>query len=90
MSEAKKALSIDLKPVKSSQIRSIGYDEASKTLAIQFNSGHVYHYDKVPKEVYDGFGKAESIGKYFGKHVKAGGFAFKKHGEKLSSDTAAS
>lgn len=60
-----------LKEVKSSLIHSMGYDAASKTLAIRFqNSALVYHYADVPAETADALIKAESIGKVFGSLVR--------------------
>lgn len=58
-------------PVKSSNIKTIGYDEATKTLEIEFTNSGVYQYKGVPKEIYEGFDKAESIGKYFYANVKS-------------------
>ena len=64
-----------LTPVTSSQIQAIGYDDATKTLAVQFKSkggaGAVYHYENVGPDVYHAFSKAESIGKFFATHIKA-------------------
>ena len=63
---------IALSPVKSSQIESIGYDPATKTLACKFSrgAGHVYHYHDVTPEMHAKFLAAESIGKFFGQHIK--------------------
>lgn len=63
---------IQLHFVESSQVQGIGYDESTKTLAVQFTrgSGAIYHYPNVSKETYDAFKNAESIGKYFGQHIK--------------------
>ena len=38
------------KPVRSSNISSIGYDSESKTLEIEFHSGGVYQYFNVPEK----------------------------------------
>ncbi len=64
---------ITLHPVKSSQVKSVGYDHGTNTLAVQFSrgAGAVYHYPSVTKEQYEAFIKAESIGVHFGKHIKA-------------------
>lgn len=71
---------IPLTPVTSSQIEAVGYDEASKTLAVQFKKGSVYHYANVPAEIYQSFSKAESLGRFFGTNIKAhpDRFPFKK------------
>jgi hypothetical protein len=70
-STAPKALKIALSAVKSSQIQSIGYDAASKTLAVKFARGDdVYHYPDFEAADFDKFKGAESIGKHFGAHIK--------------------
>lgn len=70
-------LAINMAPVESSQIASIGYDQATKTLAILFaRGGSLYQYPDVEPEVHAAFIAAESVGKYFGAHLKA--LSFKK------------
>lgn len=52
-------------PVESSNLRSVGYDEATQTLEIEFHRGGVYQYYDVPSEVYQELLRAPSLGKYF-------------------------
>jgi hypothetical protein len=65
---------ITMHPVKSSQIAEIGHDVETETLAIRFTSrsgpGSVYHYANFTTENFAAFKSAESIGSYFGKHIK--------------------
>lgn len=62
---------INLMPCESSQIKGYGYDAASRTLAIQFRSnGATYHYSDVPPELVEDMKKAESVGSFFGKHIR--------------------
>lgn len=70
---------IDLQPVESSQVKAIGYDAATHTLAVQFTrgAGAVYHYPDVTPELHAAFVSSESIGTFFGKHIKP--LAFKKY-----------
>jgi len=56
--------------VSSSNLRSVGYDEATQTLEIEFHSGGVYQYSSVPRSVYEGLMGASSHGKYFHAHIK--------------------
>lgn len=67
-------MNIPLQGVNSSQIASVGYDSPSETLAIQFHTGVergiVYHYTPVPSGMYHSLIGAESIGKFFGSHIK--------------------
>ncbi len=57
-------------PVDSSNIASVGYDDSTNTLEIEFNSGHLYQYFDVPKNIYDELLIADSVGKYFYNHIK--------------------
>lgn len=57
--------------VSSSQIRSIGHDETTNTLEVEFASnGAVYQYENVPREVYVSLIGAGSVGSYFNANVK--------------------
>lgn len=76
--KTEQTLDIALTPVQSSQIAAIGYHEGTGTLRVKFNgSGSEYDYTGVSAETHKALGKAESIGKFFGAHVK-GKFDFKK------------
>lgn len=70
---------IALTPVESNQIDSIGYDEATQTLAVQFKRGAraIYHYPGVTAKQWADFQAAESKGTHFGQHFKA--LAFEKY-----------
>lgn len=70
---------IPMVPVGSSQVKAIGYDAATKTLAVTFahGLGSIYHYPDVEPETHAAFVGAESIGSYFGKHIK--NLPFKKY-----------
>ena len=57
-------------PVESSNISSIGYDEGSSTVEIEFHNGTVYQYFDVPESVYKGIMEAGSKGQYFAQHIK--------------------
>ena len=61
------------KTVESSQIKAVGYDENALILEIEFKSGSVYQYDRVPASVAACMmdaGAVESVGTYFGANVK--------------------
>jgi hypothetical protein len=59
------------KSVISSDIRSIGYDDETRILEIEFHSGGIYQYYSVPRVVYEGLMNASSHGKYFHAHIKS-------------------
>lgn len=56
--------------VESSIIRSVGYDEQKETLEVEFNSGSIYDYDKVPRQEYEEMMSAPSHGAYFNTHIR--------------------
>lgn len=56
--------------VNSSNLKSVGYDETSQILEIEFLHGGIYQYFDVPKSEYNGLMKADSHGKYFVAHIK--------------------
>ena len=56
-------------PVSSSNLRSVGYEESSQTLFIQFHNG-LYSYAGVPQNIYEGLMNAPSKGKYLHAYIK--------------------
>jgi hypothetical protein len=68
---------IERQKVTSSDIASIGYDDASGTLEIEFHATSVYRYFSVPKDIYEGLLATPSPGKYFLQHIK-GRYAWEK------------
>lgn len=64
-------IAIALHPVESSQIKAVGYDEETKTLAVTFNFGKaLYQYPDVAPATYEAFRTSDSAGKFFGQHIK--------------------
>ncbi len=70
-----KKIDVKLTPCESSQIESFGYCPDSKTLAVKFKSGGLYHYANVPADVHEQMKAAESVGSFLHKNVK-GKFEF--------------
>lgn len=70
---------IQLNEVESNQVDAIGYDPETKTLAVRFKRGPgaLYHYADVSPETHAAFVFADSIGTYFGQHIKP--LPFKKY-----------
>lgn len=56
--------------VVSSNINSIGYDEKTLTLHVEFSNGAIYQYHDVPKEIYEKLLASASIGKYLYQNIK--------------------
>lgn len=70
---------MDMKPVESSLITAVGYDEATEILRIEFKSGGTYDYMMVPTHVYEDMMASESIGKFFLRRIKGNSdFPFEK------------
>jgi len=66
---------IALTPVTSNQVKAIGYNPATKTLAVTFKNrtgapAPIYHYPDVLPELHAQFLAAESMGRFHGEHIK--------------------
>lgn len=68
---------MNMTPVSSSNIASIGYE--NWTLYVSFNRGGLYAYSGVPETVYRGLMSASSHGSYLASHVK-GVYPYKRIG----------
>jgi hypothetical protein len=58
------------KHVTSSAISSVGYDERSSILEVEFQSGAVYDYLNVPPKVYKALLKAPSKGRFVSRRIR--------------------
>ena len=63
------------RPVTSSNIASIGWDEG--VLEVEYRSGHLYEYADVPEGVYQAALGASSVGKFVASEVQ-GNFQSKR------------
>lgn len=61
---------MEMTPVDSSNVRAIGYDDATSTLQVEFLNGSLYQYFDVPRHVFDGLLAADSVGRYLNEYVK--------------------
>ena len=61
---------IKRKPVKSSNLKSIGYDSSLKVLEVEFLNGALYQYSDVPADAFMELMAAESHGVYFCANIK--------------------
>ena len=55
--------------IKSSMLKSVGYDPQKKELEVEFKDGSVYSYKNVPPSKAAGFLSAPSIGQYMQAHI---------------------
>lgn len=56
--------------VSSSNIRSIGYDDRTSTLTVEFRGNSLYEYYNVPQYVFEAFRRAGSKGTFHADHIK--------------------
>lgn len=56
--------------VSSSNVESVGFDEDSETLEVEFKNGTLYQYFDVPKNVYEGLVGSDSVGGYLAANIK--------------------
>lgn len=56
--------------VPSTNVVSIGYDEATETLEVEFLSGSIYQYYNVPISIYEQMMQAGSKGKFLNTYIK--------------------
>jgi hypothetical protein len=61
---------INRENVRSSNLKSVGYDSENEILEIEFKSGGIYQYSKVPEVVYSKLMSSSSHGKYFHKMIR--------------------
>jgi len=61
---------LERQSVKSVILSSVGYDESTKVLEIEFHSGLVYQYSGVPLKIYKDLMHSNEIGKYFSDKVR--------------------
>ncbi len=68
--EASKQIIVEMGSVKSSNIKTIGYNQEHKLVRVEFNNGGIYDYKEVPQEIFEEFKKSESVGSYFSKNIR--------------------
>lgn len=56
-------------PVESSNIISVGYDETTSSMYVNYSSG-TYKYDGVDKSVYESFLTSPSKGRFMNENIK--------------------
>ena len=62
---------MDRLPVNSSNVASVGYDEGTWTLEVEFKGGGVYQYFRVPRLHFTALtGSGVSVGQYLNTNIK--------------------
>lgn len=57
-------------PIASTNILSVGYDETTSTLEVEFNSGSIYQYYNIEPALYEQFMQAPSKGQFLNVYIK--------------------
>jgi len=63
-------MNMDRQSVASSNIASIGYDNSTEVLEVEFLSGAVYEYRNVPSVVHEELMNAASHGSFFNREIR--------------------
>lgn len=61
---------MDRVPVTSSNVASVGYEQQSATLKVEFLDGAVYQYFDVPEAEFESLLGAGSVGSYLNANIK--------------------
>ncbi|RAI44344.1 KTSC domain-containing protein [Rhodoplanes roseus] len=61
---------MDRESVSSTNVASIGYDNATETLEVEFLNGGIYQYYNVSGELYEQFRAAGSKGQFLARYIK--------------------
>lgn len=64
-------MTVELKPVQSSNISAVGYDPATKVLTVQFHGDTCWEYQDVESYQYEEMMQAKSLGSYFAASIKS-------------------
>jgi hypothetical protein len=74
--ELMEEVKIERKPVSSSNIKTIGWE--NNILEVEFTGGGIYQYEGVPENVCNALLKADSIGSSFHTLIKKAGYPYRK------------
>jgi hypothetical protein len=61
---------MEMQPVQSECLSSVGYDPASQTLRLEFRNGGTHDYDGVPPAEHAALLSAGSLGRHFQRHIR--------------------
>jgi hypothetical protein len=58
------------RPVSSTSVASVGYDNATRTLEIEFKTGRVYQYHGVEADIFEQLTNAPSKGRFMNAYIR--------------------
>ena len=71
---------MEYQSVTSSNVAAVAYDDATSILGVRFLNGTEYHYNGVPRDVFEGLLKASSVGTYLNQQIKKSGYSYSRVG----------
>lgn len=66
--------------VSSSSLRALGYDPEQQVLEVEFSSGALYRYEKVPPAAVQALLEADSLGRHFNQVFKPQHYRYQRIG----------
>jgi hypothetical protein len=69
---------VEMISVSSSNVQSIGYDDANQLLYVRFNNNTLYRYLGVPIAEFYGLQSASSVGGYLDANIKKAGYTYQQ------------
>lgn len=57
-------------PVKSSMIKSVGYDPETKRMEVKFANNSIYTHENVEQDAFECLRDAESVGKHYNENFR--------------------
>lgn len=63
-------MDIEMVPVSSSNLESVGYDSSTQTMKIRFLNGSEYVFLNIPPLEFESLIQASSIGSYFNRNIR--------------------
>lgn len=69
---------MDRTKVSSSTIRSVGYDAKTRTLEIEFTSGSIMQYARVPPDLHRSMMSSPSIASFFRDRIEEEGYTARR------------
>jgi hypothetical protein len=58
-------------PVSSAVFTSVGYDQATRRMQVEFHNGRVTTYNNVSESTWDEFRTSSSLGRYYSRHIRS-------------------
>jgi lysyl-tRNA synthetase, class II len=61
---------MEVHPLSSSVLSAVAYDGDTQLLEVRFQTGRIYRYRDIPREIFEPLLTAPSAGQYFNTHIR--------------------